>query len=128
MREFYRSAARFWLQIRLPGAGRTDLDFFPGLSVGRTDNAHTARMKNHLDATTRAGEATVLLSAFKSASFIDLLRSPGRCTTNAPSDEAFKRSSSGSFDALFKSARTLKPFMSSQMMRGTAAANDGLAS
>jgi len=85
-------------------------------------------MKNLTDAATQAGEPSALLSAFKSASFIDLLRSPGRCTINAPSDEAFKRLSSGSLDALFKNARTLKPFMSTQVLTGAAAANDGLAS
>ena len=84
-------------------------------------------MKNFIDTATEAGESSALLSAFKSASLIDLLRSPGRFTTNAPSDEAFKRLSSGSFDALFKNARTLKPFMSSHMMTGAAAANDLLA-
>jgi uncharacterized surface protein with fasciclin (FAS1) repeats len=83
-------------------------------------------MQNFIDAATRAGQSTALLSAFKSASLIDLLRSPGRCTTNAPSDEAFRRLASGSVDAMFKSARTLRPSMSSQMMSG-AAANDGSA-
>ncbi|MEO8061696.1 MAG: fasciclin domain-containing protein [Pseudomonadota bacterium] len=85
-------------------------------------------MKILIDAATQAGKTSALLSAFKSASFIDLLRSPGHNTINLPSDDAFKRLSSGSLDALFKNARTLKPFMSSQMMTGTAAANDGLAS
>jgi uncharacterized surface protein with fasciclin (FAS1) repeats len=82
-------------------------------------------MQNFIDASTRAGQSTALLSAFKSASLIDLLRSPGRSTTNAPSDEAFRRPASDSFDALFKSARTLKPFMSSRMTGS--AANDGSA-
>jgi len=84
-------------------------------------------MKNFIDAATQAGESSALLSAFKSASCIDLLRSPGRFTTNAPSDEAFKSLATGSFDALFKNARTLKPFMSSHMA-GAKAANDMLAS
>jgi uncharacterized surface protein with fasciclin (FAS1) repeats len=96
--------------------------------VSRTFRAHTARMKNTVDAATQAGKSSTLMSAFKSASLIDLLRSPGRCTINAPSDEAFRRLSSGSLDALFKNARMLKPFMSIQMMSGAAAANDVLAS
>jgi uncharacterized surface protein with fasciclin (FAS1) repeats len=103
------------------------MDFFPAAPVSRVVSAHTAAMKNVIDAATQAGEKSALLSAFKSASFIDLLRSPGRCTINAPSDDAFKRLSSGSLDALFKNARTLKPFMSIQKMSGAAAANDGLA-
>jgi uncharacterized surface protein with fasciclin (FAS1) repeats len=81
-------------------------------------------MKNLIDAATQAGESIALASAFKSASLIDLLRSPGGCTISAPSDAAFARLSSGSLDALFKNARTLKPFMSIQTMAGAAAAND----
>ena len=112
----------------VPGAGLRHLRFFPAPPVSHTFSAHTAPMKNIIDAATPAADSSALLSAFRSASFIDVLRSPGRCTTNAPSDEAFKRLSSGSLDALFKNARTLKPFMSIQVMSGAKAANDMLAS
>jgi uncharacterized surface protein with fasciclin (FAS1) repeats len=115
-------------QIAAPGVRLGDLGFFAHAPAGGAFNAHTPRMKNFIDAATHAGKASALLSAFRSASSIDLLRSPGRFTTHAPSAEAFERLSSGSVDALFKRARTLEPSMSSHMMTGTAAANDTLAS
>ena len=81
-------------------------------------------MKNLIDAAAEAGNFKTLLSAFKAASLIDMLRSPGQYTVFAPTDEAFKRLPAGSLDALFKDTRTLKPFLCNHMMRGARAAND----
>jgi len=81
-------------------------------------------MKNLIDAAVDAGNFKSLLSAFRSASLIDMLRSPGRHTVFAPTDAAFKRLPEGSLDALFKDARALKPFLSLHMMAGVKAAND----
>jgi len=80
-------------------------------------------MKNLIDAATDAGNLKKLLSAFNSASLIDMLRSPGKDTIHAPTDASFKRLPAGSLDALFKDARTLKPFLSYHMMVGVKAAN-----
>ena len=65
-----------------------------------------------------------MMSAFKSASLIDLLRSPGQYTIVAPNAAAFKHLPAGSLDALFKNARTLEPFLRNHMMAGATAAND----
>jgi uncharacterized surface protein with fasciclin (FAS1) repeats len=81
-------------------------------------------MKNLIDAAIEAGNFKTLLSAFKSASLIDMLRAPGQYTIFAPTDAAFKRLPAGSLDALFKDARTLKPFICNHMMAGVQAAND----
>ncbi len=81
-------------------------------------------MKNLIDAAAQVGNFNILLSAFKSASLIDMLRSPGQYTVFAPTDEAFKRLPAGSLDALFKDSRALKPFLCNHMMRGVKAAND----
>jgi uncharacterized surface protein with fasciclin (FAS1) repeats len=81
-------------------------------------------MKNLIDAAVDAGNFKTLLSAFKSASLIDMLRSPGQFTIFAPTDAAFKRLPAGSLDALLKNARTLKPFLCNHMMAGVKAAND----
>ena len=81
-------------------------------------------MKNLIEAAIEAGNFKTLLSAFKSASLIDMLRSPGQYTLFAPTDSAFKRLPAGSLDALFKNARTLKPFLCNHMMAGVKAAND----
>ena len=81
-------------------------------------------MKNLIDAAAEAGNFNTLLSAFKAAALIDMLRSPGQYTIFAPTDLAFKRLPAGSLDAMFKDARTLKPFLCNHMMRGVMAAND----
>lgn len=81
-------------------------------------------MKNLIDAAIETGNFNTLLSAFKSASLIDMLRSPGQYTIFAPTDAAFKRLPAGSLDALFKDARTLKPFLCNHIMSGVKAAND----
>ena len=81
-------------------------------------------MKNLIDAAIETGNFNTLLSAFKSASLIDMLRSPGQYTIFAPTDAAFKRLPAGSLDALFKDARTLKPFICNHIMSGVKAAND----
>ena len=81
-------------------------------------------MKNLIEAAIETGNFNTLLSAFKSASLIDMLRSPGQYTIFAPTDAAFKRLPAGSLDALFKDARTLKPFLCNHMMSGVKAAND----
>ncbi|HEU5136043.1 MAG TPA: fasciclin domain-containing protein [Steroidobacteraceae bacterium] len=81
-------------------------------------------MKNLIEAAVDAGNFKTLLSAFRSASLIDMLRSPGQYTIFAPTDAAFKRLPAGSLDALFKDARSLKPFLCNHMMTGVKAAND----
>lgn len=81
-------------------------------------------MKNIIDAATEVGNFHILLSAFKSASLIDMLRSPGQYTVFAPTDAAFRRLPAGSLDALFKDSRSLRPFLCNHMMRGVKAAND----
>ena len=80
-------------------------------------------MKNTNDAATDAGNFKKLLSAFNSASLIDMLRSPGKHPIFAPTDADFKRLPAGSLDALFKGARTLEPFFRNHMMVGVKAAN-----
>ena len=81
-------------------------------------------MKNIIDAAGQTGNFHILLSAFKAAALIDMLRSPGQYTVFAPTDAAFKRLPAGSLDALFKDSRTLRPFLCNHMMRGVKAAND----
>jgi uncharacterized surface protein with fasciclin (FAS1) repeats len=81
-------------------------------------------MKNLIEAALEVGNFRTLLSAFKSASLIDMLRSPGQYTIFAPTDAAFKRLPAGSLDALFKDSRTLKPFLCNHIMNGVKAAND----
>ena len=81
-------------------------------------------MKNIIDVTADAGNFKILLSAFKSAALIDMLRSPGQYTLFAPTDEAFRRMPAGSLDAMFKDGRTLKPFLRSHIMNGAMASND----
>ena len=81
-------------------------------------------MNTPIDTAVQARNASSRLSVLKVASLIDKLRSPGRTTLFTPGDAALQRPPAGSLDALFKGARTLKPFLNDQMMRGVPAAND----
>jgi uncharacterized surface protein with fasciclin (FAS1) repeats len=81
-------------------------------------------MKNLVDVAIQSANFRTLLSAFKAASLIDMLRSPGRYTIFAPTDAAFKRLPAGSLDAMFKDARTLRPFLCNHIVKGMVAAND----
>ena len=81
-------------------------------------------MKNLIDAAVEAANFQILLSAFKAASLIDMLRSPGQYTLFAPTDSAFKRLPAGSLDAMFKDGRKLKPFLCNHIMKGLVSAND----
>jgi uncharacterized surface protein with fasciclin (FAS1) repeats len=112
------------LTIDQPERRRCDIGQFHPTTVLSLPSAHTRFMKNLIDAAMEAGNFKSLLSAFKSASLIDMLRSPGQATIFAPTDAAFKRLPSGSLDALFKDARTLKPILCNQLMGGANAAND----
>ena len=80
-------------------------------------------MNNPID-TTQASNFEALLSASRSASLIDMLRSPGQYSVSVPTRAAFKLLPAGSLEALFKNARTLKPFFRNHMMAGVSAAND----
>jgi uncharacterized surface protein with fasciclin (FAS1) repeats len=121
-------------QIEAPDARCGVMDIFYTSPDSAPFTAHTAAtntqvtnkgfMKNLIDAAMEVGNFNTLLSAFKSASLIDMLRSPGQYTIFAPTDAAFKRLPAGSLDALFKDARTLKPFLCNHMMVGVKAAND----
>lgn len=81
-------------------------------------------MRNLVDVAAQSANFRTLLSAFKAASMIDMLRSPGQYTIFAPTDAAFKLLPAGSLDAMFKDARTLRPFLCNHMMKGLIAAND----
>jgi uncharacterized surface protein with fasciclin (FAS1) repeats len=121
-------------QIDEPVGRCIDMRIFPGsrllrdyrriLTQQNTFKTYQGFMKNLIDAAAQAGNFKTLLSAFKSASLIDMLRSPGQYTIFAPTDEAFKRLPAGSLDALLKDGRALKPFLFNHMMRGAKAAND----
>jgi uncharacterized surface protein with fasciclin (FAS1) repeats len=111
------------VQISQPAARQVDMNFFQWPPVTDVLTAHTAAMKNIIEAAIDAGNFKSLLSAFKSASLIDMLRSPGQYTGTAPSEAAFKRLPAGSLDAMFKDARTLRPFLCNHMMAGVTAAN-----
>jgi uncharacterized surface protein with fasciclin (FAS1) repeats len=113
-------------QISRPAARRVDMAFFSKPPVPTALTAHTDAMKNLIDAAVDAGNFKTLLSAFNSASLIDMLRSPGRHAIPTPTDAAFKRLPPGSHYALFKDARALQPFLCNHMMAGTHAANDSL--
>jgi uncharacterized surface protein with fasciclin (FAS1) repeats len=81
-------------------------------------------MKNIIDVATQAANFKILLSAFKAASLIDMLRSPGQYTIFAPTDDAFRSLPAGALDAMLKDSGTLRPFLRNHIMAGALAAND----
>jgi uncharacterized surface protein with fasciclin (FAS1) repeats len=112
---------RYAYLFHATGSGRADRAYWLDKQA---QNAPEGSMKNLIDPAMEAGEFRTLLSAFKSASLIDMLRSPGQYTIFAPTDAAFKRLPAGSLGAMFKDARTLKPFLCNHLMAGVQAAND----
>ena len=111
------------MQINLFGPRCVDMGFFSEPPVPAVVTAHTARMKNLIDAAADASNFKKLLSAFKSASLIDMLRSPGKHTILAPTNADFHRMPAGAPEAMFKDARTLEPLFCNHMMLGFTAAN-----
>jgi uncharacterized surface protein with fasciclin (FAS1) repeats len=81
-------------------------------------------MKTIIDTITAAGNFTTLLSALKTASFMDTLRTPGPYTLFAPTDEAFARLPAGQLKALLKDIRRLKTIVTYHVISGVVAIKD----
>jgi uncharacterized surface protein with fasciclin (FAS1) repeats len=78
-------------------------------------------MKTIIDTISAAGNFTTLLTALKTASFLDTLRTPGPYTLFAPTDEAFARFAPGQMKALLKDIRRLKTIVTYHVVSGTLA-------
>lgn len=81
-------------------------------------------MKTIIDVLGAAGQFTTLLSALKTASFLDTLRTPGPYTLFAPTDDAFARLAPGQLKALLKDIRRLKTVVTYHVVSGALATKD----
>ena len=75
----------------------------------QSGGSYTAPSKDIIDTALAAGNLTKFMSAVKTAGLTDTLTSKGPFTVFAPTDEAFKKLSSGALEALIKDTKDVKP-------------------
>ncbi len=76
-------------------------------------------MRTIVDTALAAGTFTGFLSALKTGSFLDTLRTPGPYTVFAPTDEAFARLDSANLASLLRNIRRLKTVLAYHVVSGT---------
>jgi uncharacterized surface protein with fasciclin (FAS1) repeats len=87
-------------------------------------NKHTAPAKNIVDTLIAAGNFTTFAAGIKAAGLTEELAAQGPFTVFAPTDEAFKRLPSGSYDLLRKDPARFKAVLNYHVVRGTFMAKD----
>jgi uncharacterized surface protein with fasciclin (FAS1) repeats len=93
-------------------------------SVTNQGGPYAAPSKDIMDATIAAGDCATFMSAVRTAGFTDTLTGKGPFTVFAPTDEAFKKLSSGALDALIKDTAKLKAVLSYHVIKGHILAKD----
>jgi hypothetical protein len=73
-------------------------------------NNHTAPAKNIVDTVIAAGNFTIFAAGIKAAGLNEELAAKGPFTVFAPTDEAFKKLPSGSYDLLARTRRMSRQF------------------
>ena len=87
-------------------------------------NSNTAPTKNVVDSMIAAGHFTTFASAIKAAGLTDELAAKGPFTVFAPTDEAFKKLPTGSYDSVLKDVGKLKAILNYHVVSGYHAARD----
>ena len=87
-------------------------------------NIHTAPAKNIADTATAAGNFTTFAACIKAAGLTDALTAKGPFTVFAPTDEAFKKLPSGSYDTLLRDSAKLKAVLNYHVIQGHFLARD----
>jgi uncharacterized surface protein with fasciclin (FAS1) repeats len=90
-------------------------------SVPATDSARTnqaAPTKNIVDTAIAAGNFTTFAAGLKAAGLIEALTAKGPFTVFAPTDAAFKKLSSGAYDALLKDTAKLAAVLNYHVVKG----------
>jgi uncharacterized surface protein with fasciclin (FAS1) repeats len=90
----------------------------------QSGGSYTAPSKDIVDTAIAAGNLTKLMSAVKTAGLTDTLTGKGPFTVFAPTDEAFKKLSSGALEALIKDTAKLKAVLSYHVVKGHVLAKD----
>lgn len=90
-------------------------------SVPATESVRTnqtAPTKNIVDTAIAAGNFTTFAAALKTAGLIDALAANGPFTVFAPTDAAFKKLASGTYDALLKDSAKLAAVLNYHVVKG----------
>lgn len=90
-------------------------------SVPATDTARnnqTAPAKNIVDTAIAAGNFNTFAASFKAAGLTDAFAAKGPFTVFAPTDDAFKKLSPGTYDALLKDPAKLKAVLNYHVVPG----------
>jgi uncharacterized surface protein with fasciclin (FAS1) repeats len=90
----------------------------------QSGGSYTAPSKDIVDTAIAAGNLTKFLSAIKTAGLTDALTDKGPFTVFAPTDEAFKKLSSGALEALIRDTAKLKAVLSYHVIKGHVLAKD----
>jgi uncharacterized surface protein with fasciclin (FAS1) repeats len=90
----------------------------------QSGGSYTAPSKDLVDTAIAAGNLTKFMSAVKTAGLTDMLTGKGPFTVFAPTDEAFKKLSSGALEALIKDTAKLKAVLSYHVIKGHVLAKD----
>jgi uncharacterized surface protein with fasciclin (FAS1) repeats len=90
----------------------------------QSGGSYTAPSKDIVDTAIAAGNLTKFMSAVKTSGLTDTLTSKGPFTVFAPTDEAFKKLSSGALEALIKDTAKLKAVLSYHVIKGHVLAKD----
>jgi uncharacterized surface protein with fasciclin (FAS1) repeats len=90
----------------------------------QSGGSYSAPSKDIIDTAIAAGNLTKFMSAVKTAGLTDTLTSKGPFTVFAPTDEAFKKLSSGALEALIKDTAKLKAVLSYHVVKGHVLAKD----
>jgi uncharacterized surface protein with fasciclin (FAS1) repeats len=86
--------------------------------------SYVAPSKDLIDSGVSTGNSTTFMSAVRSAGLTDMLTGKGPFTVFAPTDEAFKKLSSGALDALIKDTAKLRAVLSYHVVKGHILAKD----
>jgi uncharacterized surface protein with fasciclin (FAS1) repeats len=87
-------------------------------------NNYTAPAKNIVDTAIAAGNFTTFAAGIKAAGLTEELTAKGPFTVFAPTDEAFKKLASGSYDLLRKDPAKFKAVLNYHVVRGNFMAKD----
>jgi uncharacterized surface protein with fasciclin (FAS1) repeats len=90
-------------------------------SVPATESVRTnqtAPTKNIVDTVIAAGDFTTFAAGLRAAGLIDALAAKGPFTVFAPTDAAFKKLASGSYDALLKDSAKLAAVLNYHVVKG----------
>lgn len=113
------------IAIKLAGVTAALVFVFSALSVSAQDSKMKAK-KDIVDTAVAAGQFTILAKALEAAGLIDALKSDGKFTVFAPTDDAFNKLPAGTIEMLLKpeNKEKLKSILLYHVVQGKVGAGD----